>query len=121
MRTKGKLSTQASSESKTSDDARRKSCLLFGVGGLVFVPIFKAITGLPPFMGVILALAVLWLVTDLMHFPIQRTGALARSPHLNTHRHLRHPIFSWVFCSASVRFKAAGYSSGCRRLARCDF
>lgn len=38
-----------------------------GIGGLVFVPIFKALTGLPPFMGVILALAVLWLVTDLMH------------------------------------------------------
>lgn len=44
-----------------------KIVFFFGVGGLVFVPIFKSITGLPPFMGVLLALGVLWLVTDLIH------------------------------------------------------
>lgn len=38
-----------------------------GIGALVFVPIFKALTGLPPFMGVLLGLGVLWVVTDLMH------------------------------------------------------
>ena len=44
-----------------------KVVFFLGVGGLVLVPIFKALTGLPPFMGVILALSVLWLVTDIMH------------------------------------------------------
>lgn len=38
-----------------------------GVGALVFVPVFKMLTGLPPFMGMLLGLAVLWLVTDLLH------------------------------------------------------
>jgi Na+/H+ antiporter NhaD/arsenite permease-like protein len=38
-----------------------------GVGALIFVPIFKALTGLPPFMGVLIGLAFLWLVTDLLH------------------------------------------------------
>jgi NhaD family Na+/H+ antiporter len=38
-----------------------------GVGGLVCVPALKAWTGLPPFMGVLIALGVLWLVTDLLH------------------------------------------------------
>jgi Na+/H+ antiporter NhaD/arsenite permease-like protein len=38
-----------------------------GILGLIFVPIFKGLTGLPPFMGILLALAVLWVVTDLLH------------------------------------------------------
>lgn len=40
-----------------------------GIGSLVLVPVFKALTGLPPFMGILLALGVLWLVTDLIHAP----------------------------------------------------
>lgn len=38
-----------------------------GVGGLVFVPAFNALTGLPPFMGVLLALAILWLITEIIY------------------------------------------------------
>jgi NhaD family Na+/H+ antiporter len=38
-----------------------------GIGALIFVPIFKSLTNLPPFMGILLALGVLWFVTDLMH------------------------------------------------------
>jgi len=43
--------------------------LVFGLGisGLIFVPIFKSLTHLPPFMGMMLSLGVLWLITDLMH------------------------------------------------------
>lgn len=40
-----------------------------GVAVLVFVPVFKSITGLPPFMGMAFGLGVLWLVTDLLHSP----------------------------------------------------
>ena len=38
-----------------------------GIGVLVFVPIFKYLTGLPPFMGMLLGLGVMWLVTDVLH------------------------------------------------------
>ncbi|HSX10886.1 MAG TPA: sodium:proton antiporter NhaD [Chlamydiales bacterium] len=38
-----------------------------GIGALIFVPIFKTLTGLPPFMGVLIGLGVLWLITDLLH------------------------------------------------------
>ncbi|NTV29862.1 MAG: sodium:proton antiporter [Candidatus Omnitrophica bacterium] len=42
---------------------------VFGLGlaALVFVPIFKLLTGLPPVAGMLLGLGVMWLVTDLMH------------------------------------------------------
>ena len=39
---------------------------VMGVGGLLFVPIFRFLTGLPPFMGILLVLALLWVVTELM-------------------------------------------------------
>lgn len=38
-----------------------------GVGGLVFVPVFKTITHLPPFMGILLVLGLLWTVTEIFH------------------------------------------------------
>lgn len=41
--------------------------LILGLGGLLSVPIFKAITHLPPYVGIILALAVLWVVSEIVH------------------------------------------------------
>jgi NhaD family Na+/H+ antiporter len=43
-----------------------------GLGSLIFVPIFKALTGLPPFMGIVLSLGFLWLVTDILHHPTKK-------------------------------------------------
>lgn len=41
--------------------------LLFGLGGLLFVPVFKSLTHLPPFMGMMLSLGVLWVTTEIIH------------------------------------------------------
>jgi Na+/H+ antiporter NhaD/arsenite permease-like protein len=41
-----------------------KIILFTGLGGLVFVPVFKAITHLPPYMGIMLSLGVVWLVSE---------------------------------------------------------
>lgn len=38
-----------------------------GIGALVFVPIFKTLTHLPPFMGILIGLSVLWIVTEYLH------------------------------------------------------
>ena len=37
-----------------------------GVGGLLFVPIFKTVTHLPPYMGMLFVLSILWAVTELL-------------------------------------------------------
>jgi Na+/H+ antiporter NhaD/arsenite permease-like protein len=39
-----------------------------GIGALMFVPVFKALTGLPPFMGMLLVLGILWILTDAIHY-----------------------------------------------------
>lgn len=45
----------------------KKLVFFLGLGGLLFVPVFKTITHLQPFMGMMLSLGVIWLVTDLIH------------------------------------------------------
>ena len=43
---------------------QRTAVFILGVGGLVFVPIFRFLTGLPPFMGILLVLGLLWFATE---------------------------------------------------------
>jgi len=45
----------------------RNLVFFLGVAGLLFVPIFKTLTHLPPFMGMMLSLGVLWSVTEVIH------------------------------------------------------
>jgi Na+/H+ antiporter NhaD/arsenite permease-like protein len=45
----------------------QKLILILGIGALVFVPIFKTITHLPPFMGILFGVGVLWVVTEIIH------------------------------------------------------
>lgn len=63
-------SGQSSSRALTSEQMAPRGQLVFavGIGALVFVPVFKAITGLPPYMGMLLGLGVLWILTDAIHY-----------------------------------------------------
>lgn len=45
----------------------RKLLLILGVGALLFVPIFKTVTHLPPYLGMLFGLGVIWLTTEIMH------------------------------------------------------
>lgn len=44
-----------------------KLILFSGVGFLIFVPVFKTFTHLPPFMGMLLALGLMWVITTIIH------------------------------------------------------
>lgn len=46
---------------------KARTVLYCGTFALLFVPIFKYLTGLPPFMGMLFAMSMMWLVTDLLH------------------------------------------------------
>ncbi len=58
---------------KDNDDDERKSLLssktmlFLGLGMIVSVPIFKTVTHLPPYIGMMLALGVVWLVSEYIH------------------------------------------------------
>jgi len=47
--------------------------LALGVGGLISVPLFKATTHLPPFMGMTLALATIWIVSEIFSRSLEPT------------------------------------------------
>ncbi len=63
-------------------ERERLSIFLLGVGCLLFVPFFKSITHLPPFMGILGALGIMWFYTEVMyrHKPEMPEGAKRRIP-----------------------------------------
>ncbi len=60
-------SSSTSVETGDFSDRQRKAVFILGVGGLIFVPVFKTITHLPPFVGVLLVLGLLWTVTEIFY------------------------------------------------------
>lgn len=64
----GEVSYYTNVEGKTAVSEReRLSILLLGVACLLCVPVFKTITHLPPFMGILGALGIMWLYTEVMY------------------------------------------------------
>jgi Na+/H+ antiporter NhaD/arsenite permease-like protein len=51
----------------TNTQMERNTVFWVGVGSLLFVPVFKTITHLPPYMGVLLGLGVMWVITEMIH------------------------------------------------------
>ena len=51
---------------------QRKMIFAIGVGGLVFVPVFRSLTNLPPFVGILLVLGVLWTTTEVFYRRLHR-------------------------------------------------
>ena len=69
---KGELVVPEAKKAANEDEdyltaSQRKLIFFLGVGGLIFVPIFKTITHLPPFVGILLVLGILWTVTESMY------------------------------------------------------
>lgn len=67
---KGPLNPSSNKEIKTDKNIpqKHKSLIFFaGVLALISVPVFKTITHLPPFMGMLIALGILWIITEIMY------------------------------------------------------
>ena len=67
-RFRGKQIVAMAQSVSTTKEKRDGQIILFsGIGFLVFVPIFKTVTHLPPFMGMLLALGLMWVITTVIH------------------------------------------------------
>ena len=74
---KGELTFAAEQSQQTAEASdlsplQRKAIFFLGVGGLIFVPVFKSITHLPPFVGILLVLGTLWIVTEVFYTRIHQ-------------------------------------------------
>jgi len=50
-----------------SSGNERTAVFIIGLGCLLFVPIFKTITHLPPYMGIVFGLGLMWVLTEMIH------------------------------------------------------
>lgn len=67
-RFKGKKFNAITESDSTPKEKKDGKIILFsGVGFLIFVPVFKTITHLPPFMGMLLALGLMWVIITIIH------------------------------------------------------
>ncbi|MFM9056597.1 MAG: sodium:proton antiporter NhaD [Bacteroidota bacterium] len=68
-RMKGSIPAVNQPEEQVSPTTQRErnTVFAFGVGALLFVPVFKTITHLPPFMGILFGLGALWAVVEYIH------------------------------------------------------
>ena len=72
----------------------RNLMFCLGLGCLIAVPVFKTVTGLPPFLGILFGLGLLWLVGDLIH---RQKDELSRQPLTLAHALSRIDMSSLVF------------------------
>lgn len=86
-----------------------------GIGALIFVPIFKALTGLPPFMGMLIALGALWLITDIIHAPYEAREHL-RLPRILTRIDTSGVLFFLGILLAVAALDVAGMLTELARL-----
>ena len=78
---KGKFDkSQNLAKSSVSQFTKTQRNIIFwlGVGGLIFVPIFKTLTHLPPFMGILLVLGILWTTTEIFHYNTSEDDTMAK-------------------------------------------
>ena len=52
----------------------RRLILIMGIAALIFVPIFKTITHLPPYLGMLFGLGVLWVTTEIVSRKYEKDG-----------------------------------------------
>ena len=66
---KGEVERPVKMKHEVSLTTYRERIIVFsiGVGALLFVPVFKTITHLPPYMGMLFGLGVLWILTEIIH------------------------------------------------------
>lgn len=57
----------AAGQEKREPEPYGKLIFFLGIGGLIMVPVLKVLINLPPFMGVLFALSIVWFATDLAH------------------------------------------------------
>jgi Na+/H+ antiporter NhaD/arsenite permease-like protein len=81
FRLKGKIETASDAEMNQGPVGKSSKIILAtGIAALIFVPIFKSITHLPPYMGMLLGLGVLWVVSELINPDIDESERKTLSP-----------------------------------------
>ncbi len=83
FRMKGELApVSVAGEAEAPVHDGRKVMLAVGMACLLFVPVFKTITHLPPYMGILLSLGVIWIVSEVINSKLDDEE---KAPYTATH------------------------------------
>ncbi len=106
---KGEIKVDASEDGETERILSSKKMLFLGLGMIVFVPIFKTVTHLPPYIGMMFSLGVVWLVSEYIH-PEENFNAERR--HLySAHKALSRIEISSILFFLGILMAVAGLES----------
>ncbi len=61
------LSTKQQLSNESITYFERRLMLIMGISGLLFVPVFKTFTHLPPYLGMLFSLSIIWITTEILH------------------------------------------------------
>ena len=91
----------------------RKLILILGVAALVFVPVFKTLTHLPPYLGMLFGLGILWVTTEIISHKYSKDG-LKMPTAVSTLEHIDVPtiLFFLGILMAVSCLKVAGILGG---------
>jgi Na+/H+ antiporter NhaD/arsenite permease-like protein len=67
MMVKGRVERKSDSHASGVLSVEKNIVFITGISALIFVPVFKSLTHLPPFMGMMIGLAVLWIITEVLN------------------------------------------------------
>ena len=82
--------------------------LALGLCAFVFVPVFKTLTHLPPFVGILIGLGVMWVVTDVLHRHSDECRAHVKVPHAFTRIDVSGVLFFLGILLAIGALESAG-------------
>lgn len=89
---KGDFSTEQMVLTEKKSEPLGRQIFWLGIILLMLVPVFKIVTGLPPFMGMLFALSVMWIITDILHHKYEDRNHL-RVPYVLTKIDLSGTLF----------------------------
>jgi len=106
---KGNITTPKSkdNEADITTKGERIFLLVFGVSALLFVPVFKMTTHLPPYIGMLLGLGAIWLVTEI----ILRRKKGANQDKLSVIKILEHVDVPTIFFFLGILLAVAALQS----------
>ena len=87
-----------------------KAMLFIGIGALVSVPVFKTVTHLPPYVGMMLALGVVWLASEFIH-PEENFDKAERGHLYSAHHALSRIELSSILFFLGILVAVAGLES----------
>ena len=101
-------------EQKSENDESQKllsssTMLYFGLGAIAFVPVFKTITHLPPYVGMMLSLSLVWLLSEYIHPEEDFTAE--RKQQYSAHKALSRIEFSSILFFLGILMAVAGLES----------